>query len=403
MSKFAWEGRSVTGDLKSGKIEAPSLEVARDLLQRRRIDIAKIKAEESAFAFLKVPGFLKGAVTPKELAVFTRQLATMVEAGVPILQTLETMGTQMKNKYFAKVLTGIKNDVSAGATLAQSMRRHPRVFDDLYVNLVASGEQSGALPAVMVRLAIQIEKMVKLKSMVKKAMMYPIIVVIVAVGVMTLMLVYVIPKFESIFEGLGGQLPPLTAAVIGLSHFLVRHFILFSMSVVAAIVSFIMGMRNETFRKGFHAFRLRWPIFGALVKKIALARFARTLGTMVSGGLPILESLNVVAKAAGDLMVQASIMNVKEELSKGKTLSEPMFKDKLFPPMVAQMIQVGENTGQLEGMLGKIADYYEEEVDVTVAGLTSIIEPLMIVFIGGTVGVIIVAMYLPIFKIGELI
>ncbi|MBI2061752.1 MAG: type II secretion system F family protein [Nitrospirae bacterium] len=403
MAKFAWEGRTVQGQMTTGSMEAPSAEVARDLLGRRRIEVTKITAEESAFAALKNIKLFQGSVTGKDLAVFTRQISTMIDAGVPILQALEIMGAQTPNKYFRGVITAVKADVSAGATFAQSLKRHPRVFDHLYVNLVASGEQSGALPTVLTRLAIQIEKMVKLKSMVKKAMMYPAVVVFVAVGVMTLMLVYVIPKFEGIFEGLGGKLPPLTQAVIGLSHFLIDHFVLFGAAAGGAVFAFILGLRNEKFRKEVHRILLRMPIFGTIIRKIALARFARTLGTMVTGGLPIMDSLEIVSKASGNLIVQASVMKLRDELSKGKTLSEPMFKDKLFPPMVAQMVQVGENTGQLESMLGKIADYYEEEVDVTVAGLTSILEPLLIVFLGATVGVIIVAMYLPIFKIGELV
>ncbi|MBI2890329.1 MAG: type II secretion system F family protein [Nitrospirae bacterium] len=403
MPKFSWEGKTVGGEARAGTIDAPSLDVARTLLERRRIEISKLKAEASFLSGLKLPGFFKGSVSEKELAVFTRQVSTMIDAGVPILQTMEIMSSQAANKYFSKVIQEIRGDISAGASLAQALKRHPRIFPDLYVNLVGSGEQSGALPTILNRLAVQIEKTVKLKSMIKKAMMYPSAVVVVAVGVMTLMLTWVMPKFEGIFEGLGGQLPPLTQVVLGLSHFMVDNLILFFGGIAGGVILFGLAMRNETFRHAFHAFRLKWPILGMLFRKAALARFGRTLGTMVSGGIPILDALQVVARATGDLVVQTSVMKLRDELAKGKTLSEPMFKDKLFPPMVSQMVQVGENTGQLEGMLGKVADYYEEEVDVAVAGLSSLIEPVLIVVLGGGVGIIILAMYMPIFKVGQLI
>ena len=344
----------------------------------------------------------KKKVTDKDVVVFTRQFATMFIAGIPIVQGLDIMSKQSENKTLGAIIAQIKADVETGTTLADAMRKHPRVFDDLFVNLVAAGEAGGVLDGVLLRLANYIEKTMKLKKKVKGAMIYPSIVVTVAVLVIAIIMVFVIPIFAKIFGEMGSQLPAPTRSVIWLSNFLSG---IGGLMILASIVGSIIGIkqyrRTEIGRKKTDAILLKLPIIGDLVRKVAVARFTRTLGTLLNSGVPILDGLEICARSSGNKVVEEVVFEVRKEVSAGKTVAEPMSKTDVFPPMVTQMINVGESTGALDQMLVKIADFYDDEVDDSVGNLTTMLEPLLMVFLGTTVGYIVIALYLPIFKMGE--
>jgi len=348
---------------------------------------------------IKIPGL--GGVPAKTLVIFTRQMATMIDAGLPLVQCLELLGNAEPNKNFQGVLAKVRSDIESGATLADSMARHPKVFGNLYTSLVAAGEVAGILDTVMNRLAMQLEKEATLKRKVKSAFSYPAIVSVIAFGVVLIMLYKVIPTFAKMFENMGGgaALPGPTLFVMGLSDFVQQWFLVITgvFIVIGIVISFIM--RTESTRRIVDKGVLKAPLFGAIVRKAAVARFTRTLGTMVSSGVPIVDSLEIVARTAGNYTIADAILYVRDKISEGQNMVDPLMETKIFPSMVVQMIGVGESTGALDTMLNKIADFYEEEVDVAVDNLTSLLEPLMMVFLGGVVGGLLIAMYLPIFTL----
>jgi type IV pilus assembly protein PilC len=390
---FVWEGRTRTGEVRNGTTEGPNEEAVLSLLRGQQINPTKVrkKSKEISLSF--------GGVSQKDLVVFTRQFATMIDAGLPLVQCLEILSQQTENKSFAKILGQVKVQVESGSTFSESLRKHPKAFDELYVNLVAAGEAGGILDTILTRLAVYIEKAVKLKRQVKGAMTYPIGVLIVAIAVITLLLWKVIPIFESMFKDMGaGSLPALTKGVINMSQGFIRNIHWIALGVAGFITGFILTLRSKKGRYYFDAFILKFPIIGPVLRKNAVARFTRTLGTLLSSGVPILDALEIVAKTAGNVIISKAIMHSRQKISEGKDLAGPLMETKVFPPMVVQMIGVGEQTGAMDAMLQKIADFYEEEVDVAVAALTSLMEPLMMVFLGGIVGTLIISMYLPIFE-----
>ena len=396
MAVFTWEGRSTQGALQKGSIEAANEAMALLLLRRQNIQPALIK--EKPKDILANLAFLQPKVKTKDLILFTRQLSTMIDAGLPLIQGVEILANQEPNKTFQKILNQIKTDVESGSTFADALKKHPKVFDNLYTNLVAAGELGGVLDIVLQRLAAYIEKNEKLKRKVKGALVYPTTILVIAVVVVLVMLVFVIPVFQDMFSSLGGQLPALTQGVVDLSAFLRRNCLFLIGAAVA--VGFVLSRVKATDKGGyfFDKLFLKLPIFGLLLRKVAVARFSRTLGTMISSGVPILDGLDIVARTSGNRIVEEAIMITKMSISEGKTIAEPLSKSGVFPSMVCQMVAVGESTGALDSMLVKIADFYDEEVDAAVDALTSLIEPMMMIFLGGTVGTMLAAMYLPIFK-----
>jgi type IV pilus assembly protein PilC len=350
---------------------------------------------------IKIPGFGTG-VKGKDLAIFTRQFSTMIDAGLPLVQCLHILSTESTNPALRKVLADVKEAVESGATFADGLAKHPEVFDELYVNLVAAGEVGGILETILNRLAEYIEKAEKLKSQIKGAMVYPIIVLTIACGIVAILLLKVIPVFGKMFKDLGKDLPGFTLWVMGLSDWFRHNFLYMVIGIVVFIVAYKAVGRNPKGRKMLDSFFLKLPLFGDLIKKTAVARFTRTLGTMVSSGVPILDALEITAKTAGNKIVEEDIMRVRQAVSEGKMLVEPLAQSKVFPAMVTQMIGVGEQTGAMDAMLQKIADFYEQEVDAAVAALTSAMEPLLILFLGVVVGGIAIAMYLPLFSIVNL-
>jgi len=397
MAKFSWEGKTRTGQVQKGEMEAPSQAAVTAQLRRQGILPNRIK-ERGKGLDIEIKLF-KPKVSTKDLVVFTRQFATMIDAGLPLVQCLDILSRQQQNKTFKDALTDVKESVESGSTFADALKRHPRIFDGLYTNLVAAGEVGGILDTILNRLAAYIEKSLKLKKQVKSAMTYPATVLGVALVVISVILIFVIPSFQKLFSGSGVALPAMTQFVIDLSYF-VTHYIL---AIIAGIFVLIFGIRY-TYRapKGrakIDHWLLKLPIFGILLRKVAVAKFTRTLGTMISSGVPILDGLEIVAKTAGNKTVETAIYNVKQSITEGKTIAEPLEQSGVFPAMVCQMIAVGEQSGAVDTMLNKIADFYDDEVDDAVGNLTSMMEPLLMLFLGTTVGGLVIAMYLPIFKI----
>ena len=394
---WTWEGKTRTGEIRRGEMEAT--DEAQVSSRLRAMALSNVKVRKKPFAIkIKLPGF-GGGIGQKDLVVFTRQFATMIDAGLPLVQCLDILAGQLDNLAFREVLTKVKIKVESGSTLADALGDHPKVFDTLYTQLVAAGEIGGILDTILNRLAAYIEKNEKLKSKVKGAMVYPSIVLIVAVGVCTVLLLFVTPTFEKMFKDFGGALPAPTQFVVDLSKFLQNYIIHMAVAVGAIVFGFKAWKSSDKGREQWDSFVIRTPVFGPLIRKVAVARFTRTLGTMISSGVPILDALEVVAKTAGNSVVEKAIRYTKEKISEGKTIVQPLGETKVFPTMVVQMIGVGEATGAMDQMLSKIADFYDDEVDAAVGALTSMIEPVMMVFLGGVVGGFLVAMYLPIFSI----
>jgi type IV pilus assembly protein PilC len=396
MTVYVWEGKTPQGALQKGSVDAANEAGARLLLRKQNIQLSRIK--EKPKDILENLAFLQPKVTAKDLVLFTRQLSTMIDAGLPLIQGLEILANQEPNKTFKKILVQIKSDVEAGATFADALKKHPKVFDNLYTNLVAAGELGGVLDTILQRLAAYIEKNEKLKGKVKSALVYPVTILIIAAVVVVVMLVFVIPVFQEMFSSLGGELPALTQGVVDVSAFLRKNFLYLVALVVGIVVAFNRIRATDKGEYFFDRLALKLPIFGLLLRKVAVAKFTRTLGTMITSGVPILDGLDIVAKTAGNRIVEEAIVATKVSISEGKTIAEPLSKSGVFPSMVCQMVSVGESTGALDTMLIKIADFYDEEVDAAVEALTSLIEPFMMVFLGGTVGTMLAAMYLPIFK-----
>ncbi|HHN64105.1 MAG TPA: type II secretion system F family protein [Nitrospirae bacterium] len=397
---FQWSGKNVRGMIESGEMVASSKEEVMEHLRRRNIVPTAITEKKRSRSIT----LFGGKVKEKDIVVFTRQFATMIDAGLPLVQALEILSTQVENKTFGHVISQVKDDVEGGSTFADALRKHPKVFNELYVNMVAAGEAGGILDTILARLSTYIEKAMKLKKKVKSAMVYPSVVSAVAVIVIGIIMVFVVPTFSKMYAGAGMVLPLPTRIVIDISNFLsgIGGLIVLG-SIIAFIVFIIQLRRTDKGRYFTDKILLKAPVFGNIILKAAIAKFTRTLGTLTSSGVPILDGLEITAKTAGNKVLEKAIYEVRTAVAEGKTISDPLMKAKVFPPMVNHMIAVGEATGALDAMLGKIADFYDDEVDAAVSTLTSLIEPFLMVFLGGTVGFIIVAMYLPIFKMGELI
>ncbi len=393
---WLWEGKTKSGETRSGETEAADETQVQQRLRAMALSNVKIKKKPMSLKF-KLPGV--GGTTQKDLVIFTRQFATMIDAGLPLVQCLDILATQLDNLAFRDVLSKVKTKVESGSTLAEALGDHPKVFDTLYVQLVAAGEIGGILDTILNRLAAYIEKNEKLKGKVKAAMVYPSVVLIVAVGVTVVLLLFVTPTFEKMFKDFGGVMPAPTQFVIDVSKFLQHYIVYMAVAAFVATAAFRAYLRWPKGRQQWDAFVIRTPIFGPLIRKVAVARFTRTLGTMISSGVPILDAMEVVAKTAGNSVIEKAIRYTKEKISEGKTIVQPLAETKVFPPMVVQMIGVGEATGAMDQMLTKIADFYDDEVDDAVSALTSLIEPVMMVFLGGVVGGFLIAMYLPIFSI----
>jgi type IV pilus assembly protein PilC len=400
MAVFTWEGRTRQGTVKKGVIEAANEATVMAQLRAQMIVPVSVKAKSKDL--LEGFSLFKGGVKIRELVVFTRQFATMIDAGLPLVQCLDILAEQQPNKTFQRVLRETKADVEQGSTFADGLAKHPRVFDELYTNLITAGEIGGILDTILNRLATYLEKADSLRRKVKSAMVYPITVLVVAIGVLALLLVKVIPVFERMFQDFGGALPGPTQMVVDVSHFLQAYIVYMLIGLTAAIVGFFQGRRRvPSFRYRTDALALKLPVFGTLLRKVAVARFSRTLGTMISSGVPILDALDICARTAGNKVIEAALQRTRAAISEGRTIAEPLEASGVFPGMVVQMIAVGEQTGAMDAMLSKIADFYDDEVDTAVEALTSLLEPLMMVFLGGAIGAILIAMYLPIFKLAD--
>ncbi|MDI6754903.1 MAG: type II secretion system F family protein [Thermodesulfobacteriota bacterium] len=402
MEVYVWEGRSRKGTIERGEIEAANEAAVRSHLRRQQIQAIKIQAKPKDI--LKgITLFKRKKVNEKEIVIFTRQFATMIDAGLPLVQCLEILSSQQDNPFFKETLIRVKGDVEAGSTFADALRKHPRVFNDLFCNLVAAGEAGGILDTILNRLAAYIEKAMNLKKKVKGAMVYPAAVMAIALIVVASLLIFVIPVFQKMFADMGGTLPAFTQLVINLSEFMQRYFLLVLALLVALFFFFKRYYRTESGRETVDSSLLKIPVIGELIKKVAIAKFTRTLSTMLSSGVPILEGLEIVARTSGNKVIEKAILKTKVSISEGKTIAEPLGASGIFPPMVVQMISVGESTGALDSMLSKIADFFDDEVDAAVAGLTALLEPLLMVFLGGAIGALVIAMYLPIFQMASIV
>jgi len=401
MAKFMWEGKTRVGGTMTGEIEAPNEAFVIAQLRRQQIVPVKVKTKPRDLR-ITLP-WQRGKVSKKELAVFTRQFATMIDAGLPLVQCLDILGMQQENDGFKKVILRVKEDVESGSTFADALGKHPRVFDDLFVNLVSAGEVGGILDTILARLAAYIEKAMKLGKQIKSAMVYPSTILAVAVIVTVVLLLYVIPIFGNMFADFGQALPVPTQIVLALSGYTRKYFLVFIMFLVLVVLAIRWYHRQETGRRNIDRLLLRLPILGDLIRKIAVARFARTLATMVASGVPILEGMDIVAKSAGNKIIEEAVMKARTSISEGKTISEPLAESKVFPIMVTQMISVGEATGALDAMLTKVADFYDDEVDAAVGALTSLLEPMLMIFLGVVIGGLVIAMYLPIFKLAGVV
>jgi type IV pilus assembly protein PilC len=395
MPSFVWEGRTRAGELRKGVMEAENDNAIVNTLRGQNIAVTKVRRKSRDIKFSFGTG-----VKQKDIVVFTRQFATMIDAGLPLVQALDILSNQSENKRFGKVLADVKNRVEGGASFSDALRGHPKVFDELFVNLVAAGEVAGILDSIMLRLATHIEKSMKLRSKIKGAMVYPVAVAIVAVAVIVVLLGKVIPVFQDMFKDMGaGALPSLTQFVISVSRGFVNNIHIIGVVAAALVIGTVLAYRTRKGRRFFHAMYLKIPIVGPVIRKSAVARFTRTFGTLLSSGVPILDAMEIVAKTAGNIVIEEAVMLVRQRVSEGKDVATPLMQTKVFPPMVVQMIAVGEQTGNMDQMLQKIADFYEDEVDAAVAAMTSLMEPVMIVVLGGIVGTILIAMYMPIFEL----
>jgi len=406
METFLWKGRTRQGTTKTGERTAISREDVIDLLRKESIFVTSVEKKKAEFDFSKLfklnLSFGSG-VSEKDIVLFTRQFATMIGAGLPLVQCLEILATQSKNPAFSKIIAQIQTDVEGGSTYTDALRKHPKVFDDLYVSMVSAGEIGGILDTILDRLAVHIEKIMRIKKKVIGAMVYPGITLSVAIIVVIVLLVYVIPTFAQMFTGMGGSLPWLTQKVIDLSSMVKDNFFLMIAGGGASIFGMKKFYQTDKGRMQIDKVVLKTPVVGELVTKASVAKFTRTLGTLIGSGVPILEGLDIVAKTAGNKVIEQSLNKSRQSISEGKPISEPLGEDKIFPPMVVQMIAVGETTGALDAMLQKIADFYDDEVDVSINTLTSLLEPALMVFLGLTVGTVVIAMYLPIFKLASVV
>ncbi len=400
MPVYLWKARTRQGTIKKGEVEAANDAAVMAQLRAQMLLPVSVKAKAKDIS--EYLPFLRPGIKIKELVIFTRQFATMIDAGLPLVQCLEILGDQQDNPTFRGIIREVKSDIEQGSTFADALRKHEKPFDSLYVNLVQAGEIGGILDTIMNRLAVYLEKADALARKVKGAMVYPTTVLVVAVLVVVLMLVKIIPTIEKMFADFGGQLPGPTQVVINISHWMQNWLGFFMVVTVAVLMAYFQARKRvPKFRRATDMLALKLPVFGSLLRKVAVARFSRTLGTMVASGVPILDGLDIVAKTAGNMVIEEALYHVKAAISEGKTIAEPLSESQVFPGMVVQMIAVGEETGARESMLSKIADFYDDEVDAAVDALTAMLEPAMMVVLGGTVGGLLVAMYLPIFKIAD--
>jgi type IV pilus assembly protein PilC len=405
MAVFVYKGRDGAGRLVSGEMEAIDIQTVFNLLKGRNITPAAKSIREKGRGLnreLTIPG-LGSSFAGRDLVVFTRQFSTMIDSGLPIVQALDILTKQAEKKTIKKTLTDVKETVETGGSLADGFRRHPEVFDDLYVNMVTAGESGGVLDDILARLALHLEKVLKLKREIKTAMIYPSVVVAVALIVTSILLIFVIPTFKDLFEGFGAKLPWLTQTVIDVSNFFIAWWYVIAGFSTGGIIAFLRTLKTERGQQTIHPLALKIPVFGDIIRKVCVARFSRTLGTMISSGVPILEALHVCAKTAGNKVVENDIRNARLSIAEGQNLASPLASSSVFPQMVVQMIAVGESTGALDKMLHKIADFYEEEVDNAVSAMKQRIEPTMIVVLGVLIGILVVAMYLPIFQMGTVL
>ncbi len=396
MPSFIWKGKNRTGQVQEGQLLADSRDAAAAVLRRQQIQITTLR--EKGREIKLIPRIPRG-IGAKRIAIFTRQFSVMLDAGLPLVQCLEILGDQEENRTFQAVINQVRSDVESGASLADAMRKHPKAFDNLFTNMVAAGESGGILDTILQRLSVYIEKAVKLNSQVKAALIYPVSIIVIAALVVFIILWKVIPVFAQLFAGLGGEMPLLTRIVIAASNFVADYFILILLVVGAGYMAINRWHKTPHGRRILDGLLLNIPVIGMLLRKIAVARFTRTLGTLLSSGVPILDALEIVAKTAGNVIIEEAIMFAAQEHRGGQEHAEPLTETNVFPRMVVQMVGVGEQTGALDPMLSKIADFYEEEVDVAVAGLTNLIEPVMITVLGAVIGTIVAAMYLPLYSI----
>jgi len=396
MPVFLWDAQTKRGEQKKGELDAVDEAAVRGQLRRQGYKSINVKKKPKDL--LEGIAFLQPKVSEKDVVVFARIFATMINAGLPLIQCLDLLGKQEQNKTFAKVIGTIKEDIEGGSTLTDALKKHPKIFDELFVNLVAAGESGGILDVILQRLSGYMEKAMKLKSKVKGAMTYPISVLVISIGVVAVLLLKVIPVFQKMFEGMGSSLPGPTQFLVDASQFAQDYFLFMVIGFVGLVFAFKKYYATERGTLMIDALILKSPVFGPLLKKVAVAKFTRTLSTMMSSGVPILEGLGIVSKTAGNKIIELALVKTRQSISEGKTIAEPLMETDVFPPMVVQMIAVGEATGALDTMLAKIADFYDDEVDAAVGAMTALLEPFMMVFLGGVVGGMIIAMYLPIFQ-----
>lgn len=396
MPSFVWKGKGRDGKVAEGVLDAQNRDAAASILRKQQITVTNLREKERRIPLLPKFG---GGVSAKKLSIFTRQFSVMLDAGLPLVQCLEILGGQEDSKVFKSIIDQVRSDVEGGSALAEAMRRHPGAFNNLYVNMIAAGEAGGILDIILQRLSVYIEKEVKLKGQVQAALIYPIAVLVIAAGVVWLILWKVIPVFAAMFASLGAALPALTQWVVKASNFVAAYSLYMGIALVLAFVAIQQWRKTYQGARIFDRLLLKLPVLGMLLRKIAIARFCRTLSTLTASGVPILDGLEITARTSGNTLIEDSIMVVRKAVEEGKTISGPLSDTKVFPSMVCQMISVGEQTGALDAMLSKIADFYEEEVDTAVNGLMKLIEPIMIVILGGIIGTIVTAMYLPMFEL----
>ncbi|MEW6332979.1 MAG: type II secretion system F family protein [Thermodesulfobacteriota bacterium] len=396
MPTFVWKAETRKGETKKGELDAANEAAVRG--QLRRQGYLSITVKKKPKDLLEYVPFLKQKVSERDVVVFARIFATMINAGLPLIQCLDLLQKQEQNRAFAKVIGSIKEDIEGGSTLTDALKKHPKVFDDLFVNLVAAGESGGILDVILQRLSGYMEKSMKLKSKVKGAMTYPVSVLVVSIGVVAILLLKVIPVFKTMFEGMGSALPGPTQLIVDISRFAQTYFFHMAIAVAVILYAFRRYYATERGQLAVDDLILRSPVFGPLLKKVAVAKFTRTLSTMMASGVPILEGLSIVSRTSGNRIIENALMKTRKSISEGKTIAEPLIDTEIFPPMVGQMIAVGEATGALDTMLIKIADFYDDEVDAAVDAMTALLEPIMMVFLGGLIGAMIIAMYLPVFQ-----
>jgi type IV pilus assembly protein PilC len=405
MPVFVWEGKTAQGKVMKGEMEALNQQAVLTRLRSQRIQPIPTRVREKGKGLdreITLPGF-RAKIKPRDVMIFTRQFATMIDAGLPIVQSLDILSLQTESKAFRNIIRTIKQDVEGGSTLAEALKKHPKVFDDLYVNMVAAGEAGGVLNAILNRIAVFIEKATKLKRKVKGAMIYPATIVVVAVAVVSVLLIYVIPVFGELYGSMGKALPAPTQITINLSNWFRAYFIYIVGIVVALGVALRFYYKTDNGKLMIDGMMLRFPVVGDLIRKVAVARFSQNMSVLLSSGVPILDGLAITAKTAGNKVVERAIMKCRVSISQGKTLAEPMAESRIFPPMVCQMVAVGENTGSLDSLLKKVAEFYEDEVDSAVANLTALMEPVIMIVLGIIIGGLVISMYLPIFQLGSLV